>query len=143
MQNLHILEGGAPRPTIIFWLCWVLGTTSFRTDQLNRKIEQQLGCLDELWSDDRYVTSDWVDVQEDYYELLQAKGAIDGDAPLPDKDARQKTSGLVELGLLNDERRLTNAGRRILEISKVGDFRIDTTNILDLPKDSYRYFCSC
>ena len=49
-------------------------------------------------------------------------------------------SSLVELGLLDQERRLTGAGRKVLAISRAGDFSRDTGNLLDLPKDSYQYF---
>lgn len=123
--------------------CWVVGTTSFRTQQLNRKIELQLQYLDEFWSDSRYVGKPWSDnipIQTAYYKLLKEKGFVTGDAPRPDKDARQKTSGLSELGLIDKERKLTEAGRHVLEISRGGDFSIDTSNILDIPKDSYQYF---
>ena len=79
-------------------------------------------------------------LQAAYYRLLKEKGFVTGDAPRPDKDARQKTSGLVELGLIDEERKLTGAGRHVLAISRAGDFSIDTGNMLDLPKDSYQYF---
>lgn len=123
--------------------CWVLGTTSFRTNQLNRKIELQLGYLDGFWADRRFAAQRWSEndsVQKAYYELLKANAFVVGDAARPEKDAREKTSGLVELGLLNSERRLTGAGRKILDISRAGDFSIDTSNMLELPKDSYQYF---
>lgn len=123
--------------------CWVLGTTSFRTNQLNRKIELQLGYLDGFWKDCRFAEQHWSEnnpVQRAYYELLKANAFVDGDASRPEKDAREKTSGLVELGLLDSERRLTSAGRKVLAISRAGDFSIDVSNMLDLPKDSYQYF---
>ena len=123
--------------------CWVLGTTSFRTNQLNRKIELQLGYLDGFWADRRFTAQPWSEndsVQGAYYELLKENAFVDGDAARPEKDAREKTSGLIELGLLDSERRLTEAGRKVLAISRAGDFGIDTSNILDLPKDSYQYF---
>lgn len=123
--------------------CWVVGTTSFRTKQLNRKIELQLQYLDEFWSDNRYAGNPWSDnspLQTAYYMLLKEKGFVSGDATRPDKDARQKTSGLVELGLVDDERKLTGAGRHILAISKKGDFSLDPSNTLELSKDSYQYF---
>lgn len=122
--------------------CWVIGTTSFRTNQLNRKIELQLGHLDEFWTDLRFAAQPWSEngpLQRAYYKLLKEKGFVTGDAPRPEKDAREKTSGLVELGLLNSERRLTSAGRKVLSISRAGDFSIDMSNVLDLPKDSYQY----
>lgn len=124
--------------------CWTVGTTSFRVNQLNRKIESQLQCLSEFWADDSYKGRAWSEkgngVQSAYYQLLQKRGLTVGDAPNPAKDAREKTSALVELGLVDAERRLTAAGARILAIAAAGDFRVDTSNLLDLPKDSYQYF---
>lgn len=123
--------------------CWVVGTTSFRTNQLNRKIELQLQYLDEFWSSSKYSGQTWSDnnpLQTAYYRLLKQKAFVSGDAARPDKDARQKTSGLVELGLVDDERRLTSAGRRVLSISKEGDFAPDSSNRLELSRDSYQYF---
>ena len=122
--------------------CWVLGTTSFRTGEMNRTIERQLECLNEFWADRRFATQSWSKnnpVQRAYYKLLQEKAGVKGDATRPEKDAREKTSGLVELGLLNSERRLTDAGHKVLGISRAGDFN-DKSNLLDLSKDSYQYF---
>lgn len=123
--------------------CWVLGTTSFRTDEMNRKIEQQLGYLDGFWADRRFASQQWSEnnpVQREYYKLLKDKSFVKGDAARPEKDAREKTSGLVELGLVNSERRLTGAGCKVLAVSRVGDFSLDASNVLELPKDSYQYF---
>ncbi|RGY96300.1 AlwI family type II restriction endonuclease, partial [Clostridium sp. AM58-1XD] len=54
------------------------------------------------------------------------------------KDARETTSGLVDIGLISDERLLTEVGKVLLAISKSGSFAPD--NVLQLPKDSYVYF---
>lgn len=62
----------------------------------------------------------------------------DGNAPRKAKDARQKTSGMRDIGLIDDNRRLTAVGRRLLEIAKSGDFSSD--NFLQIPKDSFVYF---
>ena len=53
------------------------------------------------------------------------------------KSAREKTSGLVDIGLISDERKITEAGHVLLEISRLNDFSTD--NILQIPKDSYIY----
>lgn len=121
--------------------CWSLGTTSFRTKNFNLKIEQQLQLLDEFWSlpDNKEVP--WQNnntIQEQYYLFMQEKGFVKGDAPRKDKDAREKTSGLVDIGLIDENRRLTNAGKALLEISISGDFSSD--NSLQIPKDSFLYF---
>lgn len=121
--------------------CWSLGTTSFRTKNFNLKIEQQLQLLDEFWSlpDNKEVP--WQNnntIQEQYYLFMQEKGFVKGDAPRKDKDAREKTSGLVDIGLIDENRRLTNAGKALLEISISGDF--SSNNSLQIPKDSFLYF---
>ena len=68
---------------------------------------------------------------------MKEKGFIIGNANNKPKDAREKTSGLVDIGLINTERKITSAGRVLLEISKANDFSTD--NMLQIPKDSYIY----
>lgn len=121
--------------------CWCLGTTSFRTENFNLKIEQQLRLLNEFWSlhpekDFSWGGSDYV--QEKYYEFMQENGFVKGNATRKDKDAREKTSGLVDIGLIDSNRKLTNAGKALLGISLLGDFA--PNNGLMLPKDSFIYF---
>ena len=94
--------------------CWSLGTTSFRMVEFNRKIEKQLELLDEFWHLPQNQLERWTEneiIQISYYNFLKEKGFIDGNAPRKAKDAREKTSGLVDLGLINDERRITAAGQ--------------------------------
>ena len=118
--------------------CWCLGTTSYRTRNFNQNIEWQLDLLDEFWQDhDREPWGNNRGLQSEYYRFLQARGFLQGQAPRPDKDAREKTSGLVDIGLLDQHRRLTGAGRSLLALSRAGDFAPD--NPLDLPKDSFLY----
>lgn len=122
--------------------CWTMGTTSFRTKEMNRDIECQLQYLDEFWSERSNASEVWDSnepLQIRYYKMLKKKDFVVGDAGNPAKDARQKTSGLVELGLVDAERRLTEAGKKILEISRAGDFKPDD-NLFEMPKDSYHYF---
>lgn len=119
--------------------CWVLGTTSFRTAQLNLKIEQQLIMLNQL----REQKSVWQwegnsDLQIEYYNFMQQKDFVKGDAPRRDKDAREKTSGLVDIGLLNTNRELTNVGKTLLSLSENHNFNGD--NFLEIDKDSFVYF---
>ena len=62
-------------------------------------------------------------IQTAYYNFIREQGFIEEkDAPRKDKDARQKTSGLVDLGIIDDERRLTDAGRTLLAIAESGNF---------------------
>lgn len=122
--------------------CWALGTTSFRTTEFNRKIELQLQLLKEFWELPQYKNELWSanePIQEAYYNFLKEKEFIeDRDAPRKAKDAREKTSGLVDLGLITDERRLTEAGIALLKIATSADF--STNNLLQIPADSFVYF---
>ena len=120
--------------------CWGLGTTSFRTKQFNRTIEEQLSLLDEFWHSPENSGEDWANnnaLQIRYYDFMKERGFVSGDAPRKDKDAGEKTSGLVDIGLITDNRRLTEAGVALLEISRSGNFASD--NIFQIPRDSFIY----
>lgn len=122
--------------------CWSLGTTSFRMVEFNRKIEEQLRLLNEFWNLPQFQNANWSAnnaLQVAYYEFIKEQGFIeDRNAPRKDKDAREKTSGLVDLGLINYERRLTSAGQALLSIAQNGCFESD--NLLQIPADSFIYF---
>ena len=119
-----------------------LGTTSFRMQNFNQKIEEQLDLLNQFWQLPEYKNVKWESnesVQEAYYNFIKESGFLkEGDAPRKAKDARQKTSGMVELGLVTDERRLTAVGKKLLQISKTANFKSD--NFLQIPNDSFIYF---
>ena len=108
----------------------------------NQKIEQQLDLLNQFWQKEEYKNEKWESneyVQEAYYNFIKESGFLkEGTAPRPAKDARQKTSGMKDIGLIDDNRRLTSVGKKLLEISKAGDFSSD--NFLQIPKDSFIYF---
>ena len=116
--------------------CWNLGTTSFRVQNLNYKIERQLQMLNELWSDKENKAWDYFS-QEKYYNIMHEEGFVTGDAKRKDKDARQKTSGLVEIGVIDQKRRITEIGYKIIEIIKEGVF--EDENVFNIHKDSYIY----
>lgn len=117
--------------------CWSVGTTSYRTDKFNLNIEWQLALLKEFRTEKK--KADWsVATQEEYYNFLKEKGFVKGNANRPAKDARQKTSGLVDIGLLDKERKLTEVGEKLLSISQNKSFKQD--NILEIPQDSYIFF---
>lgn len=119
---------------------WNFGTTSFRTKNFNFLIETQLRLLDEFWNDEASKGHSWEgnnDLQEAYYRFLQVKGFVKGDDKDKPKAAREKTSGLVDIGLLSESRVLTPAGRELLNISKDNDYQ--SGNLLRLPKDSMLY----
>ena len=121
---------------------WSVGTTSFRTENFNYKIENQLKILNEFRNKYENSNEEWSgnnNLQKRYYLYMNKLGFLKkADAKRPDKDARQKTSGLVDIGLIDDERRLTEAGKALLDISESNDFRSD--NFLEIPKDSFIYF---
>lgn len=74
--------------------CWSIGTTSFRVSQLNYKIERQLQLLKEFWNNN--PTLKWNEsTQGKYYYHLKDNKFLDGEASLPSKDAREKTSGIA------------------------------------------------
>ena len=68
---------------------------------------------------------------------MQSHGFLTGDANNKPKDAREKTSGLVDIGLIYDNRKLTDVGIELLRISQENEFTTD--NFFQIPKDSYLY----
>ena len=128
-------------PTIPYKsFCWSLGTTSFRTKDFNRTIEEQLILLDGFWALPENSNDSWSgnnELQARYYDYMHANGFVEGDAGNKPKDAREKTSGLVDIGLIDDGRKLTNAGQALLAICDANDFT--PNNFFDIPKDSFLY----
>lgn len=123
---------------------WSLGTTSFRMADFHRKVEEQLLLLNEFWGVPENKTKTWrsnSETQSQYYDFLFKKGFITGEIQdEPDKKsktARQKTSGLVDIGLLNDDRRMTAVGKNLLNMCLTGDFSCD--NEFQIPRDSFLY----
>lgn len=119
--------------------CWVIGTTSFRTAKLNLKIEAQLLLLDEFYNE-VIKKSKWNwnnELQEKYYDFMKNRSFLTGEAKRKDKDAREKTSGLVDIGLITEDRLITDAGRELLKITSSGDF--ETNNVFNINRDSFIY----
>lgn len=120
--------------------CWSFGTTSFRTRNFNRSIEEQLRLLREFWSLPQNKDKEWSaneKLQSSYYDFMKAKGFVVGEANKKAKDAREKTSGLVDIGLISPNRKLTNVGRELLMICDSNDFK--DNNIFQIDKDSLIY----
>lgn len=120
---------------------WCLGTTSFRTKNFNKKIEQQLALLRDFWTFERNCGKEWNgnnELQSDYYDFLHKVGFLSGNANNKPKDAREKTSGLVSLGLIDESRKLTTVGNELLKLSEQNDFHVNNT--LGIPADSFIYF---
>lgn len=120
--------------------CWSLGTTSFRTKNFNKTIEEQLSLLDEFWKLEENRNENWSgnkNLQTRYYDFMQSKGFVEGNAGNKPKDAREKTSGLVDIGLIDDDRNLSEAGKALLKISTENNFSSD--NQFQIDKDSFIY----
>ncbi len=118
--------------------CWSLGTTSFRVKDLNFKIERQLQILEELWNENPNVRWNGNNsIQEEYYNKMLQKNFITGEANDKPKDARQKTSGLVQIGVIDNNRHITEIGRKIIDIVEEENFK--SNNIFNINKDSYLY----
>ena len=119
--------------------CWVIGTTSFRMAKLNLKIEEQLLLLDEFYNEiSKEVNWNWNnELQEKYYDFMKGKNFVLGEAKRKDKDAREKTSGLVDIGLITNDRLITEAGRELLSLASNGDFK--TNNLFNINSDSFVY----
>lgn len=120
--------------------CWSLGKTSFRTKNFNKTIEEQLALLNEFWALDENQNADWSgnnELQARYYDFMHDKGFVEGNAGNKPKDAREKTSGLVDIGLIDDKRKLSNAGKALLRISTENNFSSD--NQFQIAKDSFIY----
>ena len=121
--------------------CWSIGTTSFRTKEFNRKIEAQLAIMQRFRALPENVGKNWKankPLQKAYYEYMQECGFVEGQAQRPDKDAREKTSGLCDIGVLDTARNITPVGERLLSVAADNDFSTD--NDLEIEKDSYIYF---
>ena len=119
---------------------WCLGTTSFRTKNFNKRIEQQLALLRDFWSlkeNNGKIWSGNNEFQTAYYNFLHETGFIAGNVSNKPKDAREKTSGLVSLGLIDDGRKLTAVGEKLLDISERSAFFVN--NLLGIPADSFIY----
>lgn len=130
---------------------WKFGTTSFRTKEFNFKIETQLALLDDFWKipenadqgwEKKYMAPDQKDIYEikvKYYDYLVENGFMEGGEPWERKykTAREKTSGLYDMGLVNENHRLTEAGRYLLEISRTRSYNERTE--LGISYDSNLY----
>lgn len=118
--------------------CWSFGTTSFRTKNFNKTIEEQLILLENFWfaQNDKTWKSNSI-IQATYYDYMKENNFLSGEAKNKSKDAREKTSGLVDIGLIDKNRKLTEVGEKLLNIAKSKNFKSD--NLLNIDKDSFVY----
>lgn len=123
-------------------VAWVFGTTSLRPAQLSLKIEKQLQLLRNLREREERNGTKWMwqgndKLQEEFYLRSKEVGIVKGNAARKAKDARVLTSGLVDLGLINENRELTEAGDKLLQIISNGEVKRD--NIFFVGEDSFLY----
>lgn len=128
---------------------WKFGTTSFRTKEFNKKTEWQLELLKEFWEQPENSDQGWekkymaegqndiYEIKNKYYDWLVEHGFTRGDDSVKYKAAREKTSGLYDMGLINENHRLSPVGKELLELTKKDDF-IEKTK-LNISKDSQLY----
>lgn len=116
--------------------CWSLGTTSFRVKDLAYKLYKQLVILKELKS--KYPDKSWQELQGKFYDEMHKAGLATGDAKRKEKDARQFTSSLVQLGLTDEERTPTEVGERLMHVIESGS--AEKSNILKLPPEAFIFF---
>ena len=140
---------------------WSVGTTSFRTKGFNYSIEKLLDILNQFWQIPEYANIGWDEINnsgecretgdelnEDgslsiygiknrFYDFARDNHLVSGDDAVKYKAAREITSGLVDMGLIDENRRITDAGRALLTISKSGNYQTD--NDLGISSDSFIY----
>ena len=130
---------------------WKLGTTSFRTKEFNKMTEWQLRLLDEFWAKPEYQEYGWEKkymfpgqngiywIKCRYYDWLVKNEFMEGGEPEDRKfkTAREKTSGLYDMGFLNENHRLTDVGMKLLELSDEETLR--KKNQLGISPDSQLY----
>lgn len=78
---------------------------AFDSYKFNMNIELQMKLLKEFWRMPENKMRLWTgnnELQAEYYEFLKHNEFVKGDAPRPDKDAREKTSGLRDIGLYDE-----------------------------------------
>lgn len=130
---------------------WKFGTTSFRTTQFNQKTEWQLRLLKEFWQKPEYAQYGWEKkymfegqndiywIKNRYYDWLVDNEFMRGgeSEDIKYKTAREKTSGLYDMGFINENHRLTSAGKKLLELAETNGFSEMTP--LNISKDSMLY----
>ena len=118
-----------------------MDTTGFRTKNFNKRIEQQHALLRDFQSLKENRGREWNgndEFQASYYDFLHEAGFLTSNANNKSKDAREKTSELVSLRLIDDARKLTAVGNELLELSSQNNFSVN--NLIGIPADSFIYF---
>lgn len=81
---------------------------------------------------------DIYEIKNRYYDWLVENGFTKGDDKVKYKAAREKTSGLYDMGLIDENHRLTGVGRELLNLSRDENSFLEK-NELNISKDSQIY----
>ena len=111
---------------------WSLGNTGFRHKEIAYESERQLELLTEFWKMNNESWNPYS--QEKYYDILASNDILEGNSSNKAKDARLATSALVDMGLVDSNRHITLAGKKLLKI--VNGKR---NNIMNIDDKSYFY----
>ena len=117
---------------------WVIWSTSFRVSELKYKIERQLIRLKELNS--KFPNEQWKDLQIKYFDLLVEEWLSNWWLEWikkREKDARQKTSPLRDLWLIDIDRKITEAWNELFNILEEKNYNYD--NVFWIRNDSFFY----
>ena len=114
---------------------WVIGTTSFRVSELKYKIEKQLLILNEF--QESIKKTSWQEQQGDYFDSLVENELASYKINIKDreKEARQISSSLEYIGLVNKDRILQQTAYELLKILRKGKFNYN--NIFGVRDDSF------
>lgn len=118
---------------------WMYGTTSFRVSELKYKIERQLIKLKNLYENNQ-EDYNWKALQSEYLETLLDEDWFKSNAKSEaeiKKFARQVTSSLSDLGLLTQDRKITDVGNKLFDILDSNTFDFD--NPFGIRNDSFLY----
>lgn len=115
------------------------GTTSFRVSELKFKIERQLIKLKNLYENNKNDYN-WKDLQAEYLDSLLDEDWFNSsltDENKVRKFARQVTSSLSDLGLLTQDRKITDVGNELFDMLGNNNFNFD--NPFGIRSDSFLY----
>lgn len=124
---------------------WNVCGTSFRRKDTVSAIHELLCIINDFWNIGGNATRDWScsETQALFYDYAYSRGFLSGDINKSEsnkaKDARQITSGIDALGFLDEQKRLTQAGRALCDIDY--NLALNFNDEYQLPEDVYLFFC--
>ncbi len=119
---------------------WVLETDISPDKLTNTAIEEQLKLIDLFWLSRENYNTKWEnneEIQIKYFDYLARNKFINETQVDKIEYVNKITNYLVEIGLLTLNRRLSNAGKHLLNIVTSNEFT--SNNFLKISKDSFIY----